>query len=133
VSGPGLANVAEFTHDGLCPRIPVGAEAREIPAYVSRAALDGSCAHCREALDLMIAAIGSAAGNAAITAVARGGVFLGGGIPPKILPALHSETFLAAYRAKPPMESLLSEIPVFVILNDEAGLLGAAMYADTMV
>jgi glucokinase len=132
VSGPGLANVAEFTHGGECPHIPPGTDPTDVPALVSRAAMRGDCDACREALDLMVAALGSAAGNAAITAVARAGVFVGGGIPPKILPALQSATFCDAYLSKPPMERLLESTPVFVILNDDAGLLGAAMYADAM-
>jgi glucokinase len=130
VSGPGLANVADFTHDGSCPHIPAGTDPANVPALVSRAALKGGCERCREALDLMIAALGSAAGNAAITAVARAGVFIGGGVPPKILPALQGPAFRDAYLGKPPMEELLTASPVFVILNDDAGLLGAAMYAE---
>ena len=132
VSGPGLANIAGFTHGGLCPQIPRDAEPAAIPALVSKAAVEGSCTHCQDALDLMIGALGSAAGNAALTAVARGGVFIGGGIPPKILPALRTSRFLDAFGAKPPMGYLLDEVPVYVILNDEAGLLGAAMNANEM-
>jgi glucokinase len=132
ISGPGLANVADFTHGGLCPLVPDDADPAAIPALVSKAATSGTCPRCREALDLMTGALGSAAGNAAIAAVARGGVFIGGGIPPKILPALQTSRFLDAYRCKPPMEALLEEVPVFVILNDDAGLLGAAVYANDM-
>ena len=129
VSGPGLANVAEFTHGGPCGLHAGIDDAAALPAAISQAALDGRCARCREALDLMIGALGAAAGNAAILSVARGGVFIGGGIPPKILPALQSDLFVAPFRTKPPMHELLAAIPVFVILHRRAGLLGAAVHA----
>ena len=60
--------------------------------------------------------------------MSTGGVFVGGGIAPKILPALTDGAFLRAFRAKAPFERMLDAIPVKVILNDEAGLLGAATF-----
>jgi glucokinase len=132
ISGPGLANLADFTHGGPCPELAAGVDPASIPALVSLAAMDRRCARCEDALGLMIGALGSAAGNAAIMAVARGGVFIGGGIPAKILPALQGDLFLQAYLSKPPMEDLLAGTPVFVILNAEAGLLGAAIVAGEL-
>jgi glucokinase len=70
--------------------------------------------------------LGSAAGNLVLTSMAVGGVYLGGGIPPKILPALKQGPFLRAFMAKGRFSDLLSRIPVRVILNDKAALLGAA-------
>ena len=61
--------------------------------------------------------------------VATGGVFIGGGIAPKILPALTTGVFMDAFRSKPPLDAMLAAMPVNVILNDEAGLLGAAVFA----
>jgi glucokinase len=72
---------------------------------------------------------GSEAGNVALKHLAVAGVYLGGGIAPKILPALETMGFLARFRAKGRMGKLLSEIPVRVIRNDKAALLGAARYA----
>ena len=132
VSGPGLANVARFVHEGDCPTIPPGTEVVDIPAEVSRAALDGRCPRCRDAMNLWLEAFGSAAGNFAIVSVARGGVYIGGGIPPKILPALRAGGFIRAFRDKAPMEELVTGIPVRVILNSRAGLLGAAVHAATL-
>jgi glucokinase len=129
VSGQGLGNVAEFTHGGLCPLIDPRTEASGVPAAVSAAAIEGRCPACREALHLMVGALGSAAGNAALLGVARGGVFIGGGIPAKILPALESDLFVAPFRAKAPMDDLLATVPVYAILHPEAGLLGAAVHA----
>jgi glucokinase len=129
VSGRGLANVAEFTHGGVCPVVAADVDPAAVPAAVSQSAMQGRCPQCREALDLFIAALGSAAGNAAVMGVARGGVFIGGGVPAKILPALQSDLFVTPFRAKPPMHELLASIPVYVITHTEAGLLGSAVYA----
>jgi glucokinase len=62
--------------------------------------------------------------------MSTGGMFIGGGIAPRILPALESGRLLDAFNAKEPMRALLETIPVHVILNDQAGLLGAAVYAN---
>jgi glucokinase len=128
--GPGLLNLADFTHaNGRCPTLEAANGSPDLPAEVSRAALAGSCACCVEALDLFVSAYGAVAGNFALAAVTRGGVFIGGGIAPRILPALEKGTFIEAFNAKAPMHPLLEAMPVHVILNPEAGLLGAAVYA----
>jgi glucokinase len=127
VSGPGLVTLHQFTHQTACASVPVGLEASEKPSAISRAALEHRCPACVEALDLFVALYGSAAGNLALTAAATGGLYIGGGIAPKILPAIRSGAFMAAFSAKAPMEWLLSRVPVHVILNPEAGLLGAAV------
>ena len=80
---------------------------------------------------MFVSAYGAVAGNLALAAVTRGGVFLGGGIAPRILPALERSTFLDAFNAKEPMRTLLEAMPVYVILNPDAGLLGAAVFAAT--
>ena len=73
--------------------------------------------------------LGNVAGNLALTSMAVGGVYLGGGIPPKILPALKRGSFLKAFMAKGRFADFLARIPVRVILNDKAALLGAAQGA----
>ena len=82
---------------------------------------------------MFVEAYGAETGNLALRGVATGGVFVGGGIAPKILPALQAGRFMAAFRAKPPMTNLLSAMPVQVIMNPEAGLLGAAVGAEELV
>jgi glucokinase len=129
VSGRGLANVAEFVHDGTCPVVGDDGDP-DLPAAISRAALDGRCGRCREALDLVVGALGAAAGNAAILAVARAGVFIGGGIPAKILAALQGPVFRGAYLDKAPLDDLVAAIPVYAVLHPAAGLLGAAACAQ---
>ena len=90
------------------------------------------CAACVEALDMLIDAYGAEAGNLALRSVATAGVYLGGGIAPKLLPALESGRFMDAFRDKEPLAVLLRLIPVRVILNPSAGLLGAATFAATL-
>jgi glucokinase len=132
LSGRGLLNLSDFTHqDGPCAA-GVNGGIPESPAEVSTLALQRGCSHCVEALDLFLSAYGAAAGNLALTAMTTGGVFIGGGIAPRILPALQNGAFVAAFNDKGPMRPLLEEMPVSVILNAEAGLVGAAVYANGM-
>jgi glucokinase len=78
---------------------------------------------------MFVEAYGAETGNLALRVVATGGIFVGGGIAPKILPALRTGRFMAAFSDKAPMHDLLTRIRVSVILNPEAGLLGAAIAA----
>ncbi|MGH9346301.1 MAG: glucokinase [Vicinamibacterales bacterium] len=130
--GPGILNLHEFTHqDKDCPTLiaaPVGGE----PAAISQAAMARSCPGCVEAMDLFVSAYGAEAGNLALRGVATAGVYIGGGISPKILPLLRRGDFLDAFRSKAPMDDLVAQIPVKVILNEEAGVLGAAVCANEM-
>lgn len=132
VSGPGLANVARVLHGGPCPEAPPDLDPADEPAHVSQAALEGRCARCREALDLVVEALGAVAGNLALTGLATGGVYIGGGIPRRILPALVEGPLLAAFRAKQPLDGLMAAVPVSVITNLRAGLLGAAVAASAL-
>mgnify|MGYP002822647942 FL=1 len=78
---------------------------------------------------MFVGALGAEASNLGLRAVATAGVFLGGGIPTKILPALRSPTFLKTFHAKFPMEALVSNMPVSVIQMNNSALLGAAVAA----
>ena len=133
VSGHGLLNLHRLTHDRRECDATRGLDSSEAPAGISRAGLDGSCPGCVEALSMFVSAYGAEAGNLALRGVATAGVFVGGGIAPKILPALRDGRFIQAFRAKGPMTELVSRMPVMVILNAEAGLLGAAVYAQQLV
>jgi glucokinase len=90
------------------------------------------CPKCVETLEMFVAAYGAAAGNLALRTVATAGVFVGGGIAPRILPALQAGGFMSAFRDKTPMDQLVARIPVCVILNRRTGLLGAAVHADSV-
>jgi glucokinase len=129
LSGHGLVNLHRFTHRGAgCPVVDdVGAP--DAPARVSQGALSGRCQFCVEALRMFVDAYGAEAGNLALRGVATAGVFIGGGIAPKILPALREGGFMRAFLDKAPLTALLQQAPVHVILNPDAGLVGAAVKA----
>jgi glucokinase len=129
--GPGLVNLSDFTH--LDRHCTASTSRPEDPADVSAAALEGACAACAEALDMFVEAYGAAAGNLALVGVTTGGMFIGGGIAPRILPALQSSRFIDAFCDKGLMRPLVEAMPVHVILNADAGLLGAAVYANGLV
>lgn len=131
VSGPGLVNLHEVTHNGPCPALD-RRDHPDAPAIISKAALEGLCSSCMEALGLFIEAYGAEAGNVALRTVATGGVFVAGGIARKILPALADGRFLRAFHEKAPFEAMLRRMPVKVILNDQVGLVGAAIYAASL-
>jgi len=138
VSGRGLAAIASFTHGNAsvppaCPAIPDDLDEAGLPAAISEAALARRCRRCAEALDIFVEAFGAEAGNLALRTVATAGVYVGGGIAPKILPVLESGAFMEAFRDKAPMADLLRTFPVSVILNSAAGLLGAAVRAGQLV
>ena len=128
ISGRGLLVLHTFTHTEPC-EAGVDVEDPDAPAIMTRAALERRCSGCVEALDLFVDAYGAESGNLALRSVATGGVFVGGGIAPKILPALTAGSFMRAFNAKDPLERMVERMPVKVILNAEAGLLGAAVYA----
>jgi glucokinase len=131
ISGRGLINIHRVCHpDGCRAGIDLGDTAA--PAAISSAALDRRCEGCVETLELFVEAYGAEAGNLALRSVSTGGVFIGGGIAPKILPALTDGTFIRAFGAKPPLDSMLREMPVKVILNEHAGLIGAAVFVNSI-
>ena len=131
ISGRGLAVVHTFTHRQPCAA-GVNVDDPDAPAVISQAALERRCHGCVETMDLFVDAYGAEAGNLALRSVATGGVFVGGGIAPKILPLLTAGSFMRAFNAKEPLDELVRRMPVKVILNKEAGLLGAAVYAASV-
>lgn len=133
LSGPGLLNLHELTHGRIPCRVAADRSAADAPAAVSRAALEGTCPSCVEALGLFAEAYGAEAGNLALRGMATAGVYIGGGIALKILPVLRDGRFMRAFRDKAPMTGLLAAMPVKVILHAEAGLLGAAIAAQALL
>ncbi len=133
LSGPGLHNVYQFLRDTKRGEEPAWL-AEEIrtgdpPAVIAQAALARRSPLCEQALDLFVAIYGAEAGNFALKVLATGGVYVGGGIAPKVLEKLRSPGFLAAFRAKGRLAPLMEAMPVRVILNDQAALAGAARCA----
>lgn len=129
VSGRGLVNIHRVIHRQQPCAAAVDLESPDAPAAISTAAMERRCPRCMETLDLFVDAYGAEAGNLALRSVSTGGLYVGGGIAPKILPALTTGVFMRAFRAKPPLNPMLTAMPVKVILNAEAGLLGAAVFA----
>lgn len=130
VSGPGLMHIHAFTHRGGHCEMVEGVADSAAPARVSQAGLANRCQGCTEALRMFVSAYGAEAGNLALRSLATAGVYIGGGIAARILPALRSGLFMEAFLAKSPMEALVARMPVKVILNTQAALLGAAMHAQ---
>jgi glucokinase len=87
---------------------------------------------CVEAMDIFVSIYGAEAGNMALKVMATGGVYIGGGIAPKIIAKLREPVFMNAFTAKGRMKPLLQSMPVRVILNPKAALLGSARYAFRM-
>jgi glucokinase len=133
VSGPGLVNLHRFTHgQEACLEVDDPSEEGRAAA-ISQAAMAARCPACVEALSMFVSAYGAEAGNLALRGVAASGVYVGGGIAPKILPALQERRFIDAFVAKGAMSEFLAQVPVKVILNAEAGLLGAAVHAQELL
>jgi glucokinase len=95
---------------------------------IVRKAMAGECELSIATLNAFVSILGAEAGNLALKVMATGGVYLGGGIPPKILSKLRDGTFMASFVNKGRFADTLAHIPVYVILNDETALLGAACY-----
>jgi glucokinase len=132
VSGPGLVNVYLFlkdTHRGEEPQwLRDEIAAGDPGAAISKAAVSGKAPLAEQALDLWISIYGAEAGNMALKVLATGGVFLAGGIAPKLLTKLSGPLFMEAFISKGRMQPLLESIPVRVITNEKNGLIGAACY-----
>lgn len=133
ICGQGLYNIYQFLKDrgkGEEPKWLVDQmRQNDPPAVISKNALDGKSPLCMEALDLFVSLYGAEAGNMALKVMATGGVYLGGGIAPKIIAKLREPIFMNAFSAKGRMRPLLQTIPVRVILNPKVALLGAARHA----
>jgi glucokinase len=133
VSGPGLLNIYAWMKESWRHKEPEWL-ARKInemdPARViTEAAIKKKNPLCIEALNMFVSILGGVSGNLALTGMTTGGIYLGGGIPPKILSVLQKGLFMKAFTNKGRFKDLLGTIPVRVILNDKTALLGAASFA----
>src|ERR1044072_1066073 len=133
LSGPGLFNIYDFLrasgYGTESPEIAARFAAHDPSSVISQAALAHECKMCVKALDMFAAIYGATAGNIALTLKAIGGVYIGGGIAPKISEKLKDGTFIGAFMDKGRLSSLVATIPVRVILNDKTALMGAARVA----
>jgi len=131
LSGAGLMSLYSFFRARSSATATAHKEC-DTPAAVSEAGLAGSDAAAIAALRLFVFIYGSHAGNVALSYFARGGVYIAGGIAPKILPALEDGTFMRAFADKGRMGVLMERFPVRVVTNEKAGLLGAALAASRL-
>ena len=133
LSGPGLVNVYEFLrdegHGKESDEFAVILKNSDPAAAISRAALDGTHPLAEKALDLWISVYGAEAGNLALKVMATGGLFLAGGISPKVLAKLTGPLFMQSFVDKGRLRPLMEAVPVHVVTNEKAGLLGAARCA----
>ncbi len=134
VSGQGLTNIYEFLREvrgvdepaWLAERISVG----DPNAVITEMALAAKSEICEKSVDMFVSAYGAEAGNLALTILAVGGLYVGGGIAPRILEKLKDGTFIKAFTDKGRLSQLLVNTPVRVILESKTALMGAAAYAE---
>jgi glucokinase len=133
LSGPGLVNIYDWLREsGRIKEPRLLAEmikARDPAKVISETALQERFPICVKALDVFVSIFGAVAGNLALIGLTRSGIYLGGGIAPQILPKLKDGRFMQSFQNKGRFQELLQRIPVDVILNDQAPLLGAAVCA----
>jgi len=140
LSGPGMLNIymwlkesGRYKEPRWLQRTMAAVKPANMPRIITEAALDRGTPICKATVKNFTVILGSVCGNLALTAMATGGIYLGGGIPPKILPFLRQPDFLKAFTNKGRFAELLAKIPIQVILNEKAPLLGAARVASTLI
>jgi glucokinase len=133
LSGSGLVNIYNWLNDSGRLNEPEWLEQKrkemEPAKAISETALANKDPGCIEALNMFVSIFGAVAGNLALTGMTTGGVYLGGGIPPKILSKLKEDIFINAFTNKGRFKDFLEKIPVKVVVNDKAALIGAAYCA----
>lgn len=134
IAGPGLARLYRFLREYYeiggdeTVALAMAGAADPIPALLAAALRDEPCPLCRKVVNLFLAILGGEAGNLALKLYARGGIYLGGGIVPRLVGRVPFSGFLEAFRAKGAMGGLMATIPVRLITRDDAALLGAGRY-----
>jgi glucokinase len=135
VSGMGLTNIYDFLRDNQGMEEPKWLadkiiEAPDANSVITEMAMSAKSEICAKALDMMVSIYGAEAGNLALKVLSVGGLYVGGGIAPKILEKMKDGTFLKAFQDKGRLSQLLINMPVRVILDSRAALMGAAAYAE---
>ncbi len=133
LSGPGLIRLYRFfkqrTEDSEPEWLTAELETQDPAAVISKNGLSGKFKPCQQALELWVSVYGAVAGNLALQVMTRGGIVLGGGIAPEILPLLKTDLFLEAFRDKGKFREFLAQVPIQVVINKQAPLTGAAYFA----
>ncbi len=136
VSGPGLRSLFEFMietgKEKLSPQVDEAMKSEDPARVISEWGVQNRDRACIKAVDWFISLYGAEAGNMALKFLALGGLFVGGGIAPKLAEKMKEGAFLSAFVNKGRFRELLETIPVWIVMNDNAGLLGAAYYGELM-
>lgn len=136
LSGRGLTSLYEFFSEQQPEQASLSQKLlnqKDPAAAISQQALTQPDSLARKALNHFIGLYGSEAANLALTSIPRGGLYIAGGIAPKILPAIREGAFLKAFLNKGVMTELLRSIPIYIVLEEQSGLLGAAVVARNLL
>src|SRR6202045_598162 len=133
LSGPGIKNIYDFLRDAHKAEEPEWlrsqlSAAPDPPALISQMALEGKAAICNQALSIFVSVFGAEAGNCALNFMSTGGIFIGGSIAAKIVSKMKAPVFLESFLDKGRMETILKDMPVKIVANDDSGMIGAARY-----
>src|ERR1700746_29596 len=133
LSGPGIKNIYDFLRDKKKAEEPDWLHeqlrtAQDAPALISQVALENKAAICERTLSIFVGIYGSQTGDCALNFMSTGGIFIGGSIAAKIVPRMKDPIFMQSFLDKGRMQSLLRDVPVRIVLNDDSGILGAARY-----
>jgi len=133
LSGPGIKNIYDFLRDTQKAEEPqwlkdqIGA-ASDPPALISQLAAEGKAAICDQTMTIFVSIYGAETGNVALNFLSTGGIFIGGSVAAKNVSRMRDPIFMQAFLDKGRMESLLKDMPVTIVLNDDSGIIGAARY-----
>jgi glucokinase len=133
LSGPGIKNIYDFLRDAHKAEEPEWlrtqmSTAPDPPALISRLALEGKAAICDQTLSIFVSVFGAQAGNCALNFMSTGGIFIGGVIAAKIAPRMKDPLFMESFLDKGRMATILKDMPVRIVVNDDCGMIGAARY-----
>jgi glucokinase len=133
LSGPGIRNIYEFLRDAHKAEEPAWLRerinaAQDVPALISQLAMEGKAPICDQTLTIFVSVFGAETGNCALRYMTTGGIYIGGSIAAKIVSRMKDPVFMQSFLDKGRMETLLKDMPVKIILNDDCGLIGAARY-----
>lgn len=133
LSGPGIRNIYDFLRDTKKAEEPLSLRdqlrgARDVSALIAQLALAGNTPICEETMEIFVGVLGAETGNCALRYMTTGGIFIAGVIAAKNVEKLKNAAFLQAFLDKGRMSSLLKDMPIRVVLNDDCGLIGSARY-----
>jgi len=133
LSGPGIKNIYDFLRDSKRAEEPAWlkdqmAAAADPPALISQLAAQGKAPICDQTMSVFVSIYGAETGNVALNFMSTGGIFVGGSVAAKNVAKMKDPVFMQSFLGKGRMESLLKEMPVTIVLNDNSGLIGAARY-----